>query len=505
MYFIFYICRGLKLPALTKAVKATSARLRSASRKKDGGEKGMVVQKPEEDHKPLIICTQGPVEGTPEKLVVNIETLSFQPASGQQLQTAQRGKPFKPGNLRWWDGGRGRTKYQPKDSSLDADNILEKGDDDIIVDEQTTYNEWLAAQGLVGLSEDQPSKGDIRKLHDKGDKLESDYDKKIEAETEVDSKENVKDDSNNEKVEKDKGTPVKCKEIMKRQTKMKLTKARQIILKRNKKGNVKVHSVPQKEQKQSEGRDESDLSEMSSLHMQVESMIKQGKTDADSICKINTLKSILAMLDKPEDKCKTDEKHETKRKSRETDQHLKHDEQINSDLSKGEEISSDLKADEQLKQDEKLSSDLTQDEKLSGECIKTENVILKIQVDEPYSSDESTNDLTVKEKSDMLNENVELENQKEKVSIIETASCIETMAQLNEALHDTDTDDTSCADKLVIDDNQVLDYSLPVTDTGQDIEKVVTDVVGDLLDNVLAKVEEDGEELSCTPPCSQIP
>ena len=105
----------------------------------------------------------------------------------------------------------------------------------------------------------------------------------------------------------------------------------------------------------------------------------------------------------------------------------------------------------------------------------------------------------------MLNENVELEKQKEKVSIIETASCIETMAQLDESLHDTDTDNTSCVDKLVIDDNQVLDYSLPVTDTGQDIEKVVTGVVGDLLDNVLAEVEEDGEELSCTPPCSQIP
>ena len=165
----------------------------------------------------------------------------------------------------------------------------------------------------------------------------SDYDKKIEAETEVASKENVKDDSNNEKVEKDKCTPVKCKEIMKRQTyvntKMKLTKARQIILKCNKKGNVKVHSVPQKEQKQSEARDESDLSEMSSLCMQVESVIKQGKTDADSIRKINPLKSILAMLDKPEDKCKTDENCETKRKSREM-LHLKHDEQINSDLIK---------------------------------------------------------------------------------------------------------------------------------------------------------------------------
>ena len=142
------------------------------------------------------------------------------------------------------------TKYKPtvKDSSLDADNILVKGDDDVIVDEKTTYNEWLAVQGLVRLSEDQPSEGEICKLHDKGDKSESDYNKKIEAETEVASKENVKDNSNNENVEKDEGTPVKCKEIMKRQTyvktKMKLMKARQIILKHNKKGNVKVHSVP---------------------------------------------------------------------------------------------------------------------------------------------------------------------------------------------------------------------------------------------------------------------
>ena len=77
MYFIFYTCRELNLPALTNAVKATSARLRSANRKKDGGEEGTVVQKPEEDHKPLIIHTQGPVEGTPEKLVVDIETLLF--------------------------------------------------------------------------------------------------------------------------------------------------------------------------------------------------------------------------------------------------------------------------------------------------------------------------------------------------------------------------------------------------------------------------------------------
>ena len=94
MYFIFYTCRGLKLPALTKVVKTTSSRLRSTSRKKEGGEDGMAVQKLEEDPKPLIICRKGPVKETHEKLVVDIEGLSFRPAAGQQLQTARRGKPF---------------------------------------------------------------------------------------------------------------------------------------------------------------------------------------------------------------------------------------------------------------------------------------------------------------------------------------------------------------------------------------------------------------------------
>ena len=111
------------------------------------------------------------------------------------------------------------------------------------------------------------------------------------------------------------------------------------------------------------------------------------------------------MLDKPEDKHKTDEKCKTKMKSSETDKDLKHDEQISSDL----------------KPDEQLSSDLTQDKKISGEDIKTENVILKIQVEDPDSSDESTNDVIVKEKTDTLNENVKLEQQKKnKVSFAET-------------------------------------------------------------------------------------
>ena len=79
------------------------------------------------------------------------------------------------------------------------------------------------------------------------------------------------------------------------------------------------------------------------------------------------------------------------------------------------------------------------------------------------------------------------------------------MAQLDKSLHDTDTDDTISTDKLVIDENQAIDYSLPVTDTAQDIETAVAGVVGDLLDSVLAEVDADEDELSSTPPCSQIP
>ena len=76
------------------------------------------------------------------------------------------------------------------------------------------------------------------------------------------------------------------------------------------------------------------------------------------------------------------------------------------------------------------------------------------------------------------------------------------MAQLDGSLHGTDADDTISMDKLVIDENQVIDYSLPVTDTGQDIETAVAGVVGD---TVVAEVDAGGDELSSTPPCSQIP
>ena len=105
MFSLFYICRGLKLPALKKAVSTTSSRMRTSKRKAACGEDRKDMQQLE-DVKPLIVPREGQVYGTPQKLVVNVETLTFRPVDGSRLQTARRGRPFTPGNLH----GGGRAK-----------------------------------------------------------------------------------------------------------------------------------------------------------------------------------------------------------------------------------------------------------------------------------------------------------------------------------------------------------------------------------------------------------
>ena len=48
-----------------------------------------VEEEIKEEIKPLIICKSGLVDGTPEKLVVDVKTLSFKPTLGGRLQTAK--------------------------------------------------------------------------------------------------------------------------------------------------------------------------------------------------------------------------------------------------------------------------------------------------------------------------------------------------------------------------------------------------------------------------------
>ena len=76
MFSLFYIRRGLMLPAVKKAVSMTSSQMRTSKRKAASGEDRKDVQQPE-DVQPLIVCREGQVYGTPQKLVVNVETLTF--------------------------------------------------------------------------------------------------------------------------------------------------------------------------------------------------------------------------------------------------------------------------------------------------------------------------------------------------------------------------------------------------------------------------------------------
>ena len=70
---------------------------------------------------------------------------------------------------------RGGQAAADDDSSVDVADVKPDiiGDDKIVTDDTTTHNEWIAAQGLVSLSDDQPSHGSIHKIHKKMSETES--------------------------------------------------------------------------------------------------------------------------------------------------------------------------------------------------------------------------------------------------------------------------------------------------------------------------------------------
>ena len=77
-----------------------------------------------------------------KKKFVHVETL-FRPITGQRLPTARWGKKFIPGNMeirKQWT-----CRVAPKGEVCDADIPIDN----------SPYNEWLAAQGLLNLSDDQ--------------------------------------------------------------------------------------------------------------------------------------------------------------------------------------------------------------------------------------------------------------------------------------------------------------------------------------------------------------
>ena len=141
---------------------------------------------------------------------------------------------------------------------------------------------------------------------------------------------------------------------------MQINKAkRTLLLKGTKMGQTPKHqcykkqkytaksSVPRKqEQKENEG-ESSGLTKMAILTIQAEHMIKESKTDSDSMAKINTLKGILNMLVGQNDVPKEDEnihkKDENISKIDDTDENSENKMKSISSAQEGSEISTEKK------------------------------------------------------------------------------------------------------------------------------------------------------------------
>ena len=199
-------------------------------------------------------------------------------------------------------------------------------------------------------------------------------------------------------------------------------------------------------------------------------MIRQGKTDAESKARIETLKGILKMLQGLEVSLKEDENiHKIDENKDETKDKLIVCSQ------EGTEIS-------------------IQNKDTINVIKKDEKVILKVEVE---SSDEFNSDNSVTKEVDLIITNLdnckgEEEKTVKQVTFAETvqSACIDTMAQLD------DTFD------LQIDETEV-------TDTGQQDKVVIEGVVNELIDAVVNQeqhsVVDVADELSSTPLCSQMP
>ena len=388
----------------------TSSRRRTSIRKAASGEDRKDVQQPE-DVQPLIVRREGQVDGTPQKLVVNVETLTFRPMDGSRLQTARRGRPFTPGNLR--GGGRakgiGRGVLQNeaafKDKiSVDTDDSKKDliGDDNIVTDESTSYNEWLAAQGLVGLSGEQPAHGDIRKLHKK------DCDEVVNEDKTID----------NDNTQVVKAPEMRPKKIIRSdyvKSKLKISKAKKTLLlkgskkqKQTKQKCTAKSSAQKKIVEKNTEREISGLTQMKNLQKQVEDMIREGKTDADSQARIETLKGILSMLQGP----KVDLKDDT-------------------DIHKIGERDGSIKTEDKSIVSSQESTEISKDNTNTINVIKKdENVTLKVQFE---SSDEFNSD---------------------DYSVTKAVDCINTTAQLDDTVTDTGQQDKVDIESIV---NELID------------------------------------------------
>ena len=121
--------------------------------------------------------------------------------------------------------------------SVDTDDSEKDliGDDNIVTNESTSYNEWLAAQGLVGLSGEQPAHGDIHKLHEKDcDEASAENICKFEMDekvtSEVVNEDKTIDNDNTQVVKAPEMRPKKIKRSDYKKSKMKISKAKKTLL-----------------------------------------------------------------------------------------------------------------------------------------------------------------------------------------------------------------------------------------------------------------------------------
>lgn len=215
---------------------------------------------------------------------------------------------------------------------------------------------------------------------------------------------------------------------------------------------------------------------MENLKKQVEDMIREGKTDADSQARIETLKGILRMLQAPKVPLKDDK-----------------------DIHKIDEKDGSIKTEDKFIVSSQEGTEVSKDNTNFINVIKKdENVTLKVQFErsDKFNSD----DYNVTKAVESINTNLhkskeETEKTVKQVTFAESvqtaeSACLYTIAQL---------DDTF---ELQIDETEV-------TDTGQQDKVVIESVVNELIDAVVN--EEDhgtgdaADDLSSTLPCSQMP
>ena len=184
-------------------------------------------------------------------------------------------------------------------------------------------------------------------------------------------------------------------------------------------------------------------SKMAELEKQVELMLQSGQTEADCECKRDTLKDILKMLQTSEVR-KIDKNKNTENKP------------------------------------EKEDKEEHQEKQISNIQEQTE-VVLKLQFDDIEKSDEFNSDSTSTTKSQIS-------------EVSDNPTCIDMMVQLHQML-----DDTVSVNELVIDESKK-----EVTDTGKE-DDTVTEIINDIVDTVVTNLDCSSEELTSTPPCSQMP